>query len=636
MRSAIASLTLAFVAAGGALAAPVAPDLDEVGSGEMLRPVEGGYEPLPLLDMDVELEITGTLVHGQVTQRFSNLTGDTIDALYVFPLPENAAVDAMEMRIGDRRIVAVVKEREEAKATYEAARREGKRASLVEQQRPNLFRTSVANVGPGEEVVVKLGYLEEVSWRDGEMGLAFPLTFTPRYNPGSGREPGESRVSLPKASLRVHVGGGSPVEGIRSPSHEIEIVSDPTGTRIVPRGKSVSADRDFLLTWGIRRTNVPTASAFVEDREDGRYALVLVAPPAQGSEAGLGWPTDTVFVVDVSGSMAGPSIEAAKHTVALALERLRPGDTFDVLAFDDGLYPFRGTLQPVAGSTLAEGRRFVDTLQARGGTEIVPALLRAMNELATTRGGRQQRVVLLTDGAVGNEEEAFREVSARLGGARLHVIGIGNAPNRYLMRKLAEIGGGSCEFVDERSDVATLLDAFFRRIDRPVLTDVTVDVEGGGLVERYPSRFPDLHAGDPVFLSLRLGSAGEATRLRLRGRTVEGTFEMQVPLRANEPVGSGVAARFGRKKIESLLDSLREGADSADVRAKVVEVAKEFHLVSPYTSLVAVEELRTDGSRDGALPQTGTNGPLVLVLGFVLLALGAAVYGLSRSEWADA
>jgi Ca-activated chloride channel family protein len=633
-------------------AKPVDPS--DVGSGELLWKSARGFVPLPVLDMKVELAVTGIMVRGIVTQTFDNPTAEVIEAVYVFPLPERAAVDAMEMRIGERRIRAVVREREEAKATYEQAKREGRKAGLVEQERPNLFTTSVAGINPGESVVVRLEYLEEVAYGDGGFGLVFPLTFTPRYTSFGRDDPGiEGRFVktagplAPRATLEVRLDAGLLVEGVRSTSHAIHLEPDGAAWRVELDGGSVVADRDFVLRWMVRRDARPEGAAFVEDREDGRYGLVMILPPVPESAAGGGLPTETLFVVDVSGSMDGPSIEQARKALLKALDRLRPGDTFNILKFNDLNEPFRERFLSTSGTALDEARAWVRSLVASGGTEILPALLRGINMMEEADPWPARRIVLITDGAVADEEGLFAEVTRRLGAARLHIIGIGWAPNRCLVRRLAEFGRGSCEFIGGAAEIEARMDSFLTRIDRPVMTDLALDWQGAPPLEVYPERIPDLYAGKPLFVSVRLGPSGDGARAVLTGRVAGGPVRIDVGVAPDAPPGSGVATRWARAKVEGLLDGLRDGADAETVRRAVIGVALTFGLVTRYTSLVAVEEFPSaDGSStthkvaaalpqgstllDGTLPQGGTSGPLLTLIGLFLVLVGALAGLLDR------
>jgi Ca-activated chloride channel family protein len=629
----------------------------------LLRKTEQGLIPLPVVEIGVELDVAGVMLRGTVTQTFANPTPDVIEAVYVFPLPDRAAVDAMEIRIGNRRLVAVVKEKEEAKATYEQARQEGRKAGLLDQRRPNLFTASVANINPGETVAVRLEYVEEISWQDSAFSLVFPLTWTPRYRPvppagdGAGTRPvpvddssdapftSAAGPLAPQATIAVRIEAGLPLLLIESPSHRVKVEQEGEAWRVTPRGGPVVADRDFVLRWKIRQGPGPEGALFVEEREGGRYALLMLAPPddggAPGGAPGGGLPTETLFIVDVSGSMAGPSIEQARQALLLALDRLRPGDTFNVMKFSDTWALFHEGFVSPRGADLEAAKAWVRSLAPENGTEILPALAQGLRMMAEGDPFPVQRIVMITDGAVSNEEDVLREVAARLGRARLNVVGIGAAPNRYFMRKVAQLGRGGCEFIGSVSEVGGRLDAFLARIDRPVLTELELAWDGAPPLETYPERLPDLHAGEPLVVSLRLDPAGAAARAVLKGRRLEGPYKAAIVIAPGSSRGSGVATRWARAKVESLVDGLYGGAEEASVRAQVIAVAREFNLITRYTSLVAVEELRSATgpwarhdvasalppglAPGGELPQGGTTGPLFFLIGLALSAAGALV-----------
>ncbi len=632
-------------------------DPPAAGSGELLWKSARGFIPLPVVDMKVDLAVTGVMVRGTVIQVFRNSAPEVIEAVYLFPLPDGAAVDSMEMRIGDRRIRSVIEEKEEAKKTYERARGEGRKAGLVDQGRSNLFTTSVANINPGEEVTVTLRYLEEVVYRDGEFSLAFPLSITPRYTP-SGKGPSLDRgieglfvapdhPLAPRAAIDVRIGGGVEVDEIRSASHSIHCEQEGSAWRVRLEGSPVVADRDFVLRWKVRGDESPSGTFFVEDREDGRYGLAMLLPPVPESRDGQGLPTETLFAIDVSGSMEGPSIDQAREALLKALDRLRPGDTFTILRFNQENELFSERFLSTSGASLDEARAWVRSLQASGGTEIGPALFRGLKMLADADPWPVQRLVLITDGAVNNEEELFTQVTSRLGKARLHIIGIGSAPNRSLVRRLAGFGRGAYEFIGSIEEIAARMDSFLRRIDRPVMTDLSLQWEGSAPPGSYPRRIPDLLAGEPLFVSVRLGASQDTSRAVLTGRTADGPIRLELGMEPAAPKGSGVATRWARAKVDELLEDLRRGADEAAVRPELISVAKRFDLVTRYTSLVAVEEFPSavgpsttrrvagalpQGSTllDGSLPQTGTSGPLMTIVGLFLLLLGAFAGWLCR------
>ncbi|HKB08397.1 MAG TPA: VIT domain-containing protein, partial [Candidatus Polarisedimenticolia bacterium] len=390
--------------------------LSEAGSGALLRKTPDGLAPLPILGLEVRLEVTGILVHGVVTQKFLNPTPDVIECVYAFPLPERAAVHRMEMRIGERRIVSIIREKEQARTIYEQARQEGRKAALLEQERPNLFTTSAANVNPGESVAIELEYLQEIDYHDGEFGLTVPLTITPRFltNAAGDAErigapfarPGSA--AFPRADLEVRIHPGFPIETVESASHPIRTHWDSDALVVEPEGKTVAADRDFQLRWRPLLAGEPRAALFLEDRPEGRYALAMLLPPLGDVGAGRGLPTETLFIIDVSGSMAGPSIEQARAALVAALDRLRPEDTFDILSFSERVTPFRPTFVVASGASLDEARTWTQSLQTESGTRIDLALAAGLSLVRSSRSSRVQRIIFLTDGAADNEDTILR------------------------------------------------------------------------------------------------------------------------------------------------------------------------------------------------------------------------------------
>jgi Ca-activated chloride channel family protein len=664
---------------GGSAAAQAPPDLgaavdpSAVGAGSLLWNSPRGSIPLPLLDLRVDLEVTGMMVRGTVRQSFHNPTTETLEAVYVFPLPGNAAVHQMEMHIGERRIVSVIREREEAKKTYEAAKAEGRKAALVEQDRPNLFTASAANINPEETVEVILEYLQELEYIDGEFRLVVPLTYTPRCFPAS---PGDASPApqdettapersgadgireapfvpsgsarAPRAQIVTRIRPGLPLEGedVAFASHPVFTWWDGDALVVEPRDGTLPADRDYRLTWKPLLGLEPQTAAFVEERADGRYALILIVPPLDEHGAGWGLPTETLFILDVSGSMQGPSIRQAREALIAALERLRPEDTFDILTFNDRLETYAGRFLPGDPREVAAARDWVAKIDADGGTRIDLAVDHGLAMMGGGSTGRVPRIVFLTDGAVGNEEAVLASVREKIGAVRLHTLGIGSAPNRYLLRKMAGDGRGLCEFIDEGDDADNRIDRFFTRLDRPVLAAPRLEWDGGADLETFPERLPDLHAGEPLYVSARIPSGGSVEHLALTGRLLDGPARFGMEVADGASKGSGLATRWARAKVAALMDRLREGADAEEVRRAVVAVAIEHHLVTRYTSLVAVEEFPTAagparrarvpnglpaGSEIlGVLPRGGTRDPLWLGIGLLLAAGGAVVLVAAR------
>ncbi len=612
--------------------------LATLGAGDLLWRSPQGLKPLPALGSDVQLTVTGPLVRGRLVQRFVNGTGNTIEALYAFPLPEEAAVDGLEVQVGERRIVGVVKEKAQAKETYATAKKEGRTAALVEQRRSNLFTASVAHVLPGEAVEVHLAWLQEVRSEDGRFQVAVPLTSTPRCGAQEeGTRLPAGHPAFPTASVTIRFAPGTPVADLASPSHRMTLDGLTATTGQVP------ADRDVLVTWRLPESSAPTGTLFVEDREDGnRYGLLLLAPPVGKGEAGL--PTRTVFVVDISGSMSGPPLQQAKEALLRALERLRPYDMLALIRFDDRSEALWETFHPAASGDLDTARRWVADLESRGGTDIEGALRHAMKLAADHPSPTPTRIVLVTDGAVNDEDEVASEVAKSLGEARLHVLGIGAAPNRALVRTVARFGRGTCAFVDRIEHVAEATDAFLDRLERPALTDLALSWSGTPPLDVRPWPIPDLYLGQTLAVSLRLSPGTLPGAPTLQGR--EGTQEVAVALPS--PVvadaGSGIATRWARAAVQGALDELASNPEKAEeVRKEVVALGASFSIVTPYTSFVAVdvtpraagvlpETIRlAQGAPAGMLPQGATDGPRRLLLASFLALTGLLAWIASRS-----
>ncbi len=644
------------------------------GFGELSISSSGHSCAVPALSTAIDLEVSGPLIKAVVRQEFVNPSDQVIEATYVFPLPEGATVFAMELLVGERRIVSVVQEKSQARRTYQKARDSGRRAALVESQRPNLFTTEVANIGPGEKVTVRLEYLDQASYEDGWFGLVVPLTFTPRYFPDDWRQssadsgmsapvPGNAsaiaeaqRLSppfvrgdnpdFPEASIDVRLNPGLELADLLSPSHDLSVHQNGALWLAGPERRTVPADRDFILRWRPVSAAMAQPAVFFEDRPEGRYALVMVVPGMQNSpdgpavETAAAPPTETLFVMDISGSMDGPSLVQAQEALATALGELEPGDQFNIMAFNNQSLFWQGDFQGVSPATLGDARRWVRSLRADGGTALHPALLRAQTAfLASVPGERARRIILLTDAAVGNEDQLLRETIAHLGSIRLHVVGIGMAPNRYLVRRLAGQGGGLSIFVSGHGGDAARLTSFLNRIARPQLVDPHLDwTAGGPQPEGYPARLAAPFSGELTLWSGRF-AAGTDLEGFLRARWAGQDLALALST-ADGMESAGVAVRWANLKVDDLLAAYDGGGDRNDLRSRIVATGLDFGLVTRFTSRVAVEEIVSSEGPEashrlanglpagstllGELPQGGTLAPLWRALGLVLLLTGLA------------
>jgi Ca-activated chloride channel family protein len=558
---------------------------------------EGAAQPAPLLATDVEIRVTGHVARAKVTQRFLNPYPDWYEGTYVFPLPENSAVDRLRMRIGERIVEGELREREAAKKSYAQAKAEGRRAALLEQERPNIFTSSVANIAPGEEIRVQIEYQQTLRYDQGRYSLRFPMVVGPRYLPAgmdpadaarispAVLRPGESASLHNPVTLRVEVQAGVPVAGLRSSSHAIDTgACGESGCRAVLRGP-VPADKDFVLDWTLAPGSSPAAAAITEEKGGRHYGLVMVVPPALERRAAA-MPREAVFVIDTSGSMQGASIAQAREALELAIRRLGAADRFNVIEFNSHARPLYAEARPATPDNIAGAVRWVRDLRAQGGTEMAKALDLALDGRDTA--GRIRQIVFLTDGAVGNEDHLLRMIRERLGDSRLFTVGIGSAPNSHFMTKAAQFGAGTFTYIGRIEEVKDKMDALFAKLESPVLKGVRIDWGGAAGVEAWPKQIPDLYAGEPVmvlFSAARLGR-GEVTVSALAGDL---PWQERVPLvpAAGE---NALSVLWARERIGALMDQLRGGAPEQEIRDAVLKLALEHQLVSRYTSLVAVDK----------------------------------------------
>ncbi len=639
---AVLLLVIGFLFAGALSAAGPAGITDprEAKSGEFLfKSQDGSYQAAPLLATEVEIDVNGMVARGKVKQHFANTNKDWMEGLYVFPLPDTAAVDSLKLKIGEREIDGTIKEREEARRTYEAAARAGQRAGLLEQKRPNMFTTSVANIAPGETVTIEMTYRQDVPYTaDAGFTLAFPLAITPRYEPlpptqvdmvsnrgwstsvKAGeepapqpifREPGEKPAN--PVTMKVTVDLGLPLSEIKSSSHQVSTTTNGGVTTISLADQVMPADRDFILRWKPELGKEPQAALFSEVVNNQNHLLLMVMPPQPSAQSDNDRPArEVTFILDQSGSMSGASIEQARQGLDLALSRLRPMDRFNVIRFNDKPTVLFDKTVIASEENVSTARNFVKKTEATGGTEMRGALDIALN--ATPTSGFLHQVVFLTDGAVGNEAELFQIIKDRIGETRLFTIGIGSAPNGYFMRKAAAFGRGTYVYINKPEEVGARMDELFRRLERAALTDLAVTFPKGVTAEIAPDRIPDLYSGEPLVVTARLASNAKLdndAKMTVTGKLGGKPFATALSLTGHSDA-EGVAALWARRAIESQLDRRTEGADEADVKTAVLQLALAHRLMSPYTSFVAVEKTPVRPVDDklvpGQVPQNMPHG----------------------------
>ena len=582
----------------------------QVQAGSLLWRMGDGYATATTINTHVGMTINGLVARVSVRQEFRNEGSDWTEGIYVFPLPDKAAVDRMRLHVGDRFIEGEIREKEQARKEYEQARREGKKTSLVQQQRANLFTTHVANVAPGELVVVEIEYLEDLRYENGRFQLRFPMTLTPRYVAGSplpdrtgsgwapdtDRVPDASAVTPPqvtdskdhRVSLTAVINAGIPLEIIASRYHPVTVSEEQGRYRVDLTDTGAKMDHDFELVWQPVKSHEPRAMAFTETLDGKPYHLLMVMPPDHDKAPPIQRPREMIFIIDTSGSMHGVSMAQAKRAVGLAIKALRPDDLFNVIEFDShttALYP---DSMPATPGNVGNALDFVTSLQAEGGTEMVPALKLALESPPYEAYLRQ--VVFITDGSVGYEDEMFSMIESRLGATRLFTVGIGSAPNSWFMRKAAEAGRGSYTFISALHEVQEKMDGLFAKLESPQVTDIEIQWPSGVVVDTYPSVVPDLYLGEPVTVKARAsGMFRPNDVVRVEGNALTGAWSAELSLDAPAP-SQGVAALWARARIGELLDEERRGGDAEALRTSILETAMTHHLVSKYTSLIAVDK----------------------------------------------
>jgi Ca-activated chloride channel family protein len=558
-------------------------------------------ELCPLRHTSVEAEISGQLARVNVTQEFVNPTQDKIEAVYKFPLPPMSAVDQMMMTIGDRKIKAVIKKRDEARKIFEDARNRGNTAALLEQQRPNVFTQSVTNIEPGAKVLISISYVETLKYEEGGYEFSFPMTVGPRYIPLHARQ---TAVVNPKyappatraghdLSMKVSIDAGVPVRSIRSTSHEIDSAETGAGKATVAlRAKAVIPNKDFILRYDVAGATVSDAVLTHHPKEgkDGWFTLILQPPKRVTVEDVT--PKELVFVLDTSGSMSGFPIEKAKETMKLALEGLYPRDTFNLITFAGDTHILFPQPVPATRENLDRAQAFLAGRSGGGGTEMMKAIRAA---LAPSGSRDSVRIVcFMTDGFVGNDMEIIEEVK-RYAGARVFSFGIGSSVNRFLLDKMAEAGRGEVEYVSLDDDGSEAARRFHERVRNPLLTDVWVDWHGLPVTDIYPKRISDLFSAKPLIIHGRY-TWNRGGKITIHGRMSGKPWSRDVALNLPEyePRHDVLATLWARTKIDDLMNremgAFQNGAVSKEIEDEITSLGLRHRLMTQFTSFVAVEE----------------------------------------------
>jgi Ca-activated chloride channel family protein len=625
---------------------------DDARSGSLILKTEGeGYTDAARLGIDVDVTVSGPTLRARVTQVFRNTTKDWVEAIYVYPLPDGGAVDTLKMVIGDRVVVGNIKERQQARAIYEQAKQNGQKAALAEQERPNIFTNSVANIGPGETVLVQIEYQEPVHQSGDQFSLRIPMVVGPRYNPAPVLQtvdlragdngwgittndpvPDRDRISTPvldpidhapvnPTTISIRLQAGFPLGEVKSHFHNVKIDSPDSSTRVITLatptqsspasggGQGGGADRDFELTWTAAAEKTPSVGVFREQVAGSDYLLAYVTPPALNAAEQKPLPREVIFVIDNSGSMGGTSIVQAKASLLYALGRLQPNDRFNVIRFDhtmDTLFP---DVVLADGDHLAQAKAFVTALQAAGGTEMIPPMRAALSDRQAD-GNTVRQVVFLTDGCIGNEQQLFDTITSMRGRSRVFMVGIGAAPNSFLMTRAAELGRGTFTHIGSVEQVESRMRELFGKLESPAVTQLSVTFSDTK-ADVTPVMLPDLYRGEPLVLAARLGKL--AGTMEIKGRIGDRPWSVTLPL-ASAAEGKGLSKLWARRKIADaeVAQTLRTlTVDEAN--KTILALALEHQLVTRLTSLIAVDQTPT---RPAGEPLKASELPLNLPAGW--------------------
>lgn len=558
-------------------------------------------DSFPLKETNVSVNINGIFAETFVTQTYSNEGQEPINATYVFPASSRVTIHGMKMEIGDEIITAKIKEKEEARHDYEQAKSEGKSASLLEQQRPNVFTMDVANVMPGDIIRIELHYTEMITPTDGIYQFVFPTVVGPRYTSPSVPKSlkAETWIASPflrlgdtpreKYNINVNLSAGVPITDLQCSSHKIDVAWDnQTSARIsLSNPEEFAGNRDFILDYKLTGTEI-SSGLMLGTGESENFFLLMVQPPERYTPETIP-PREYIFILDVSGSMYGFPLDTSKELIRNLAGSLRETDRFNVILFSDSLIQMSPESVPATAENVQKAFALIDNEEGGGGTELAPALETALAIPASP--GAARSVIAITDGYISGEREIFDIIGRNIGTTNFFSFGIGSSVNRYLIDGIAKTGLGESFVVTDPSEAAATADRFRTYIQSPVLTDVQVTYDGFDVYDIEPPTLSTLFASRPIVLFGKWKGEPSGT-IHITGKTGGRDYAEDIPVSAAIPLEANNIIQYlwARTRVERQTDYGMTEDLQANAKKEVTELGLRYSMMTPYTSFIAVTE----------------------------------------------
>lgn len=626
-----------------------------------IKNADPAVDSLPLKETKVDTNINGVIAETYVTQTYANEGKNPINASYVFPASTKVSVHGMKMEIGNEVITAKIKEKEEAKAEFEEAKEEGKSASLLEQQRANVFTMDVANIMPGDTVKIQLHYTELIDSTEGTYEFVFPTVSGPRYPSPSedSNEDSNQWVASPylkegqtpsgSYEIAVNLSTGVPITDLACKSHEVNITYDNESTAKVTLSnpEDYAGNRDFILDYKLTGEDVG-CGLMLQSGEKENFFMLMVQPPERVKTEDIP-PREYIFVLDVSGSMYGYPLDTAKDLIRDLVTSLKETDTFNLILFSDEFSQMSPESVSATAENIEQAVRLIDQQEGGGGTELAPALQRAMDIPRKEQVSRS--IVTITDGYLSGEKEIFEMIDKNLSTTSFFSFGIGTAVNRYLIDGIAKAGQGEAFVVTDPADASETAGRFRTYIQSPVLTDIQVSYDGFDVYDTQPSSLPTLFAQKPITIFGKWKGEPAGT-IRITGKTGNQDYAQDISVSETKPLEANNALPYlwARKKVEALMD-YGFSEDEEAVKKEVTQLGLDYSMLTSYTSFIAVTETvrnteggSTDVNQPQPLPQHVSNlsvgsyttgsepGLLIIGLFMAAMALISGLYGIRKKR----